>query len=90
LKLYHIALIFLLFFLAAVLKTDVLIGNLKGVMNEKSQLQSSLDSATSDAVNFLASSAILEPIQSKEGVVSTFFSSLYSLWVLRKTKLPSR
>jgi hypothetical protein len=79
LKLYHIALIFLLFFLAAVLKTDVLIGNLKGVMNEKSQLQSSLDSATSDAVNFLASSGNFGTNTiDKEGVVSTFFSSLYS------------
>lgn len=78
-KLYHIALIFMFFFLAAVLKTDVLIGNLKGVMNEKAQLQSSLDSAASDAVSFLVSSGSFGTNTiDKEGVVSTFFNSFYS------------
>lgn len=78
-KLYHIALIFLLFFFAAVIKTDVKIGNLKGMMNEKAQLQSSLDSAVSDAVGFLASSGNFGTNTiDKEGVVSTFFHSLYA------------
>ncbi len=78
-KIYHFALIFLFFFLAAVLKTDIQIGTLKEVMSEKSQMQSSLDSATSDSVNFLASSGKFGTNAiDKEGVVSAFFLSLYS------------
>ncbi len=78
-KIYHFALIFLLFFLAAVIKTDVSIGNLQALENEKGQIQASLDSAVLDAVKFLVSSGKFGTNTiDKEGAISTLFMSLYS------------
>lgn len=78
-KIYHFALLFLLFFIGIVIKTDLSIGDLKAVENEKKELSISLDSATSDAINYLAASGTFGTNEiNKEGVINTFFSSLYS------------
>lgn len=78
-KVHHFALLFLLFFIAAVIKTDIIIGNLKAMANEKYELTKYLDSATSDAINCLAESGNHGTNSiNKEKVVSTFLTSLYS------------
>lgn len=78
-KLYHFVIIFLLFFLFAIIKTDISIGDIKEVTNEKELMQSSLDTATSDAINFLASSETYgSNAINKDGIISTFFNSFYS------------
>lgn len=78
-KIYHFALIFLIFLLSAVIKTDLSIGRLKAIENEKSELTASLSSATSDAVNYLSKTGSygIETINKGE-VLNTFFTSLYS------------
>lgn len=78
-KIYHFVLIFLLFLVATVISIDVSVGKLKTLENEKEQMQSSLDTATSDAINYLASSGKYgSNTIDKNGIISTFFNSLYS------------
>lgn len=78
-KIYHFALLFLIFFLGTVIKTDISIGRLKAIENEKEEISISLSSATSDAVNYLAKTGShgVGSIN-KEEVLNTFFASLYS------------
>lgn len=78
-KIYHFALLFFIFFLGAVIKTDVSIGKLKAIENEKEEITISLSSATSDAVNYLSkTSSYGAGSINKEEVLNTFFTSLYS------------
>ncbi|MDD4112813.1 MAG: hypothetical protein PHC56_07250 [Herbinix sp.] len=78
-KIYHFALLFLIFFLGAVIKTDVSIGKLKAIENENKEITISLISATSDAVDYLAKTGSYGTDSiNKEEVLNTFFSSLYS------------
>lgn len=78
-KVYHFVLIFLLFFFVTVIKTDINIGKLKTVENEKEKLTTDIDSATWDAINHLANSgAYGTNMIKKDEVVNTFLSSLYS------------
>ena len=78
-KAYHFVLIFLIFFIAAVIKTDINIGKLKSIENEKEMLTTDLDSATWDAINNLAESgAYGTNMIKKDDLLNTFFSSLYS------------
>ncbi|MGF7142533.1 hypothetical protein HNQ56_000951 [Anaerotaenia torta] len=78
-KIYHFILIFLIFFFAAVIKTDIQIGEMKEIEREKAELTESLDSAASDAIDYLAASGSygINSIE-KEKVISTFFTSLYA------------
>lgn len=78
-KVYHYAMIFLIFFLAAVIRTDISIGRLKAIENEKAQLTRMLNSATSDAVEYLATSGVYGTNSiEKDELVNRFFTSLYS------------
>ncbi len=78
-KVQHFVLIFLIFFLATVLKTDVAIGQLKTVENEKKELTESLDSATSDAVNYLAKTGEYgTDAINKDKIIEKFFTSFYT------------
>ena len=78
-KIYHFALIFLIFFLATVIKTDVSIGRLKDIENEREEITRALSSSTSDAVNYLSKTGSYGAGSiNKEEVLSTFFTSLYS------------
>lgn len=78
-KIYHFTLIFLIFFLATVIKTDVSIGRLKDIENEKEEMTRALSSATSDAINYLSRTGSYGAGSiNKEEVLSTFFTSLYS------------
>lgn len=78
-KIYHFALLFLIFFLGVVIKTDISIGRLKAIENENKEITSSLTSATSDAVNYLSKTGSYGKGNiKKEEVLTTFFSSLYS------------
>lgn len=78
-KIYHFALIFTIFFLGAVIKTDISIGKLKAIENEKEEITTSLLSATSDAINYLAETESYGSGSiNKDEVLSTFFASLYS------------
>ena len=78
-KIYHFALLFLLFFIGLVIKTDISIGKLKAVKYENKEMTSSLLTATSDAVNYLSKTqAYGRETINKDKVISTFFSSLYS------------
>lgn len=78
-KVYHFALLFLIFFLGSVIKTDVSIGKLKSIENEKENITISLSSATSDAVGYLAKTGNYGTGSiNKEEVLDTFFTSLYS------------
>lgn len=78
-KIYHFALLFLIFFLGAVIKTDISIGKLKAITNEKNDIEASLSSATSDALNYLSKTGSYGAGSiNKEEVLNTFFSSLYS------------
>jgi len=78
-KIYHFALLFLIFFLGIVIKTDISIGELKALENENDEITKSLISATSDAVNYLTKTGSYgaESIN-KEEVLNTLFTSLYS------------
>lgn len=61
------------------IKTDISVGSIKNLENEKEQMQNSLDTATSDAINYLASSGKFGTnVLNKDGMISTFFHSLYS------------
>lgn len=78
-KVYHYSLIFLVFFLAAVLKTDISVNRLKALENEKEELTKKLNSACSDAVEYLATSGVYGGNSiKKDELLDTFFSSLYS------------
>ncbi|NLO08665.1 MAG: hypothetical protein GX129_02195 [Clostridiales bacterium] len=78
-KIYHFALLFLIFFLGAVIKTDVSIGKLKAIENEKEEIRTSLSSATSDAVNYLSKTGSYGGgAINKQEVLNTFFTSLYT------------
>jgi hypothetical protein len=78
-KIHHCALLFLIFFLAVIIKTDRSIGKLKAIEIEKAELTDKLNSATSDAVEFLVSSNVYGGNTiNKETLVSTFFTSLYT------------
>ncbi len=78
-KIYHFALLFLIFFLGAVIRTDVSIGKLKSIENENKEITASLSSATSDAVNYLSKTGSYGAGSiNKEEVLNTFFTSLYS------------
>lgn len=78
-KIYHFALLFLIFFLGIVIKTDISIGRLKGIENENKQITTGLSSATSDAINYLSKTGVYGTGSiNKEEVLTTFFASLYS------------
>jgi hypothetical protein len=78
-KIFHFTILFLIFLLAAIIGTDIKVGKLKAVENEKRELETSLESATSDAVNYLATSGTFGTNKiNKEVVVTKFFRSLYS------------
>lgn len=78
-KIYHWALLFLIFFLAVIIKTDVAIGKLNTIVNEKKELTASLNSATTDAVSYLAESGYYgADAISKYQITETFYTSLYS------------
>lgn len=78
-KIYHFALIFFIFFLLAVIKTDISVGKLKAIENEKKEITAGLSSAASDAVNYLSKTGSYGGSSiNKEEVLTTFFSSLYS------------
>lgn len=78
-RIYHFALLFLAFFLAVVLSTDLKIGKLKSVENEKKELTQSLDTATSDAINYLARTGSYGTnTVNRAEVLKTFYTSLYT------------
>jgi hypothetical protein len=78
-RVYHFALLFLIFFLAIIIKTDLNIGKMEAVEKEKMEMTESLDSATSDAINFLAvSDKFGTNAINRDEVVNTFLTSLYS------------
>lgn len=78
-KIYHFALIFVVFLFAAIIKTDISIGKLEQIENEKEEITTSLLSATSDAINYLAETGTYGAGSiKKDEVLSTFFASLYS------------
>jgi hypothetical protein len=78
-KIYHFALLFLIFFLGAVIKTDVSIGKLRTIENENKEITDSLSSSASDAVNYLSRTGSYGAGSiNKEEVLNTFFTSLYS------------
>lgn len=78
-KVSHFALLFLIFFLAIVIKTDISIGKVKSAEYEKAELTSCLESAISDAANFLENSeGFGTNTIKKDRVIETFFTSLYT------------
>lgn len=78
-KLYHYAMLFLIFFLAVIIKTDMSIGRLKSNENEKMELTRKLTTATSDAVEYLATSGVYGGNSiKKDELIDTFFTSFYS------------
>lgn len=78
-KLYHIAISFLIFLLAVVIKTDLSIGRMEEIEHEKAELTESLYTAISDAIRGVSDSGRYggNSIDKKE-VTDTFFTSLYS------------
>lgn len=78
-KIYHFALLFLIFFLGTVIKTDISIGRLKAIENEHKEITTSLSSATSDAINYLSKTGTYGGgTINKEEVLTRFFICLYS------------
>ena len=78
-KIYHFALIFLIFFFASVIKSDISIGLLKNIENDKEEITIGLSSATSDAVNYLSRTGSYGTgTINKDEVLTTFFTSLYA------------
>jgi hypothetical protein len=78
-KVYHYALLFLIFFLAVIIKTDISMGKLKSIENERTELTDKLNTATSDAVEYLASSGVYGGNSiNKDELLTTFLTSLYS------------
>lgn len=69
----------MIFFLVSVIKTDVEIGKLKSIENEKAKLTASLDRATTDAVNYLTKLGVYGTSTiNKDEVVNKFLTSFYS------------
>jgi len=78
-KIYHFTLLFLMFLLVIIIRTDIQIGRLKALELEKKELTISLDSATSDAINYLATSGAYGTNKiNKDMLVTKFYNSLYS------------
>lgn len=78
-KVYHFIFIFLVFFIIVTLKTDISIARLKNLEQEKMKLEKSLDTATSDAIAYLAKSESYGANSiNKDKVIAHFFTSLYS------------
>lgn len=78
-KIYHFAIIFIVFFMASVIKTDVSVGKLKAIENEKRRIASALSSAVSDAANCMSGTGGYgQNAVKRDEVVTVFFSSLYS------------
>lgn len=78
-KLYHIALIFIVFFIAVVIKTDLNIGKMEEIEHEKSELTESLYTAVSDAIKCVSDLGKYGCGSiDKNKMTETFFNSLYS------------
>jgi len=78
-KVYHFALLFLIFFLCNIIKTDALIGRLKEFEKEKGEIESSLITAVSDVADYLAETGPYGTgTINKNEALTTFFASLYS------------
>lgn len=78
-KIYNFALIFLIFFLSAIIKTDMQTGKLIEIKNEKEELENSLVTAVSDAVAYLAETGSYgSGTINKDEILAAFFASLYS------------
>ncbi len=78
-RIHHFTLLFVIFFIALVIKTDLAVGHLKSLRNEKSELNTALNTAVSDAIHYLAASgAHGANTINKDEVVATLFRSLYS------------
>jgi len=78
-KIYHFALIFIIFFVSVVIKTDIKIGKMEEIADEKVTMIESLYTASSDAIECLASAgAFGSNTIKKDEVINTFFASLYS------------
>lgn len=78
-KVFHYALLFLIFFLAVIIKTDISIGKLKAIENERTELTRKLTAATSDAVGYLATSGVYGANSIKrDELIDRFFTSLYA------------
>ena len=78
-KIYHFVLLFIIFFLAAGIRTDINLGKMKEVQIEKKDIAESLYSATSDAINTVAASGRFGTNSiNKDELLNTFFTSLYS------------
>lgn len=76
---HYFALVFVVFFISSVIKTDLNIGEMEAIENEKMELVESLSSATSDAISYLSASGRYgESSIRKEEVINTFFASFYS------------
>lgn len=86
-KIYHFVLLFFLFFIVAVLKLDIDTGKLKSIENEKTELNISLDTATTDTIHYLAKTGAYGTNSiNKREVVNTFLISLYtSLGIISDT-----
>lgn len=78
-KVYHYALLFLIFLIAVVIKTDISTGKLKSIENERMELTAHLNSATSDAAEYLATSGVYgDNSIDKDELINVFFTSLFS------------
>lgn len=78
-KIYHFALLFLIFFFAIVIKTDIKIGKVEAIVNEKMAMTESLYTASADAIEQLATAGTYGTNTiHKEEVINTFYTSLYS------------
>lgn len=78
-KIFHFAMIFIIFFLAVIIKTDLSIGKMKAINSEKTALTRSLNTAASDAIHYLAVSGVHGTNAiNKDEVTLTFFQALYS------------
>lgn len=78
-KVYHFALIFLIFFLSIIIQTDILLGRLNEINNEKKELEKSLVTAVSDVANYLTETGSYGTgTINKNDVLTTFFASFYS------------
>lgn len=78
-KIYHFTLLFAIFFFIAVVLIDISIGQLKSIETQKAEMTRNLDTAASDAVEYLATTGTYGTGNiKKEEVVARFFASLYS------------
>lgn len=78
-KLYHIALIFIVFFIAVVIKMDLNIGKMEEIEQEKNELTESLYTSVSDAIRCVSDLGKYGGGSiDKKKMTDTFFASLYS------------